>query len=143
MASGARIGGIRILDGNGIYDQTEAAALSWNRNHVDIYSCSWGPNDTLAIYDGPRFLTRKALREGTTFGRDGLGSLFVWAAGNGGDADQCNADGYVTSIHTIAISAVSRSLMRSDYAEQCTSIMASTVRAGRARFYPVLICFGP
>ena len=84
MASGARIGGIRILDGNGIYDQTEAAALSWNRNHVDIYSCSWGPNDTLAIYDGPRFLTRKALREGTTFGRDGLGSLFVWAAGNGG-----------------------------------------------------------
>ena len=68
---------------------------------------SFRPNDTLATYDGPRYLTRKAFREGTTYGRGGLGSLFVFAAGNGGDADQCNADGYVTSIHTIAISAVS------------------------------------
>ena len=50
VASGARIGGIRILDGGGIYDATEAAALSWNRSHVDVYSCSWGCGNFDIIY---------------------------------------------------------------------------------------------
>jgi hypothetical protein len=42
-------------------------------------------------------------------GRNGLGNIYVWASGNGGIADSCGADGYVTSIYTLAVSSVSSS----------------------------------
>jgi proprotein convertase subtilisin/kexin type 5 len=47
-----------------------------------------------------------ALEKGAEIGRRGLGSIFVWASGNGGISDDCNCDGYTNSIYTIAISAV-------------------------------------
>lgn len=41
-------------------------------------------------------------------GRGGKGSIFVWAAGNGGTLrDHCGADGDVNSIYNIANGAVS------------------------------------
>ena len=46
-----QVGGIRILDGN-ILDALEARALSFNRNHIDIYSASWGPDDNGQTVDG-------------------------------------------------------------------------------------------
>ena len=81
----------------------QAGSLSWNNQHVDIYSCSWGPDDDGKTYDGPGGLTRRVLRSGALSGRHGLGSLFVWAAGNGGSGDQCNCDGYVTSVYVIKL----------------------------------------
>lgn len=40
----------------------------------------------------------------TPQGRNGLGSIFVWASGNGGMAhDNCNCDGYTNSIWTLSI----------------------------------------
>ena len=39
-------------------------------------------------------------------GRNGKGSIFVWASGNGGrDQDNCNCDGYTNSIWTLSISS--------------------------------------
>ena len=38
------------------------------------------------------------------YGRNGYGSIFVVASGNGGTAhDNCNFDGYANSIYTITI----------------------------------------
>ena len=38
------------------------------------------------------------------YGREGYGSIFVVASGNGGEAyDNCNFDGYANSIYTITI----------------------------------------
>ena len=35
-------------------------------------------------------------------GREGKGSIYVWASGNGGgNKDNCNCDGYCSSIYTI------------------------------------------
>lgn len=59
-------------------------------------------------------------------GRNGKGSIYVWAAGNGGSDDNCNCDGYVNSIYTIAISGVGYDLYSAHYAEQCSVIMACT-----------------
>lgn len=57
----------------------------------------------------------------------GKGSIFVWATGNGGLADDdCNADGYTSSIYTISIGAVSRYGLSTYYDEQCSSTMAVT-----------------
>ena len=92
-----QIGGVRILDGP-ILDALEAKAISFNRNHIDIYSASWGPDDDGRTVDGPGPLAKLALEEGIKKGRNGKGSIFVWASGNGGKHfDNCNCDGYATS----------------------------------------------
>lgn len=46
--------------------------------------------------------TPKALESGVKNGRKGLGSIYVWAAGNGGEKnDHCGADGYNNRIVNI------------------------------------------
>lgn len=60
-----------------------------------IYSNSWGPKDDGRTLEGPGPLTLKALEDGVTYGRHGLGSIYIWAAGNGAkQGDNCNYDGY-------------------------------------------------
>ena len=41
VAYNAKIGGIRMLDGS-VNDAVEAKSLSFNSDHIDIYSSSWG-----------------------------------------------------------------------------------------------------
>ena len=60
-----------MLDGN-ILDDIEARALSFNRNHIDIYSASWGPDDDGKTVDGPGPLAKKALKDGAKKGRQGI-----------------------------------------------------------------------
>ena len=60
-------------------------------------------------------------------GRNGKGSIYVWAAGNGGDVgDTCAADGYVQSIYTIAIGSVASDGEPAYYDERCSAKIAST-----------------
>ena len=88
-------------------------------------SSSWGPNDDGKTVDGPGKLASRAFQQGIYRGRDGKGSIFVWASGNGGRykvgmvegrvidvcnwcvQDNCNCDGYATSIYTITVSSTS------------------------------------
>ena len=55
--------GIRMLDGR-ITDNIECLSISYKRNHIDIYSMSWGPDDDGKTVDGPGTCTKRALREG-------------------------------------------------------------------------------
>ncbi|XP_044065359.1 furin-like protease kpc-1 isoform X2 [Siniperca chuatsi] len=127
IAFNARIGGIRLLNGS-VTDAMEATALTFNIHFIDIYVCSWGPKDDGAEMDGPQSLTEKALRLGTQKGRGGKGSIFVWAAGNGGmQRDHCGADGYVNSIYNIAIGAVSQTGKPAYFGEPCPGVMAVTL----------------
>ncbi|XP_042346363.1 neuroendocrine convertase 1-like [Plectropomus leopardus] len=127
IAFNARIGGIRLLDGT-VTDAMEATALTFNIHFIDIYVCSWGPRDDGAKMDGPHRLTAQALRLGTHKGRGGKGSIFVWAAGNGGmQHDHCGADGYVNSIYNIAIGAVSQMGKPAYFGEPCPGVMAVTL----------------
>ncbi|XP_034553028.1 furin-like protease kpc-1 [Notolabrus celidotus] len=127
IAFNARIGGIRLLAG-AVTDAMEATSLTFNIHFIDIYVCSWGPRDDGAEMDGPRGLTQKALWLGTHKGRGGKGSIFVWAAGNGGGMrDHCGADGYVNSIYNIAIGAVSHMGKPTYYGEPCPGVMAVTL----------------
>ena len=48
------------------------------------YPSSWGPNDDGKTVDGPGKLAFRAFKNGITRGREGKGSIFVWASGNGG-----------------------------------------------------------
>ena len=47
-------------------DITEAIALSFERETIDIYSNCWGAPDTGADVSGPKNITRRILADGVT-----------------------------------------------------------------------------
>lgn len=130
VAFDSKIGGVRLLDGK-VTDTTEALSLSFNRQYIDIYSASWGPNDDGKTTEKPGKLVQKALQLGVKEGRGGKGSIFAWASGNGGRVgDNCNSDGYTSSIYTLSVSSATQYGNSPWYAERCSSSMAATYSSG-------------
>ena len=82
-----------MLDGP-VTDSIEAQALSHGLGYVDVYTNSWGPDDNGVAMEGPGKLAQEAFENGIKYGRRGLGSIFIWASGNGGiHNDDCQCDG--------------------------------------------------
>ncbi|KAK7901860.1 hypothetical protein WMY93_018629 [Mugilogobius chulae] len=100
---------------------------------IDIYSASWGPTDDGKTVDGPRELTLQAMADGVNKGRGGKGSIYVWASGDGGSYDDCNCDGYASSMWTISINSAINDGRTALYDESCSSTLASTFSNGRKR----------
>lgn len=150
-----------MLDGT-ITDVIEAQSLSLQPQHIHIYSASWGPEDDGRTVEGPGILTREAFRRGVTKvrkygvwrawacvqdpyaipvsvpiprlqGRGGLGTLFIWASGNGGlHYDNCNCDGYTNSIHTLSVGSTTQQGHLPWYSEACASTLTTTYSSGVA-----------
>ncbi|KAM7081091.1 proprotein convertase subtilisin/kexin type 4 isoform 10-T12 [Ciconia maguari] len=126
VAYNAKVGGVRMLDGP-ITDVVEAQSLSLRPQHIHIYSASWGPEDDGKTVDGPGVLAAEAFYRGVTKGRGGLGSIFIWASGNGGlNYDNCNCDGYANSIYTLSVGSVLAGGQRPWYGEGCSAILTTT-----------------
>lgn len=66
-------------------------------------------------------------------GRNGKGSIYVWASGDGGPTDDCNCDGYASSMWTISINSAINDGRTALYDESCSSTLASTFSNGRNR----------
>ncbi|XP_062815213.1 proprotein convertase subtilisin/kexin type 4 isoform X1 [Anolis carolinensis] len=119
-----------MLDGS-VTDVVEARSLSLRPQHIHIYSASWGPEDDGKTVDGPGFLAAEAFRKGVLGGRSGLGSLFVWASGNGGlRRDDCNCDGYTNSPYTLSVGSTSEGGRVPWYSEACASTLTTTYSSG-------------
>ncbi|XP_075711016.1 proprotein convertase subtilisin/kexin type 4 [Rhinoderma darwinii] len=130
IAYNARIGGVRMLDGL-ITDVLEARSLSLNSQYIDIYSASWGPADDGKTVEGPGILAMEAFYKGIVHGRGGLGSIFVWASGNGGlHNDNCNCDGYTNSIFTLSVGSTTENGDVPWYSEACASTLTTTFSSG-------------
>jgi proprotein convertase subtilisin/kexin type 2 len=99
-------------------------------NLIDIYSASWGPTDDGRTVDGPRNATMRAIVRGVNEGRHGLGNIYVWASGDGGEDDDCNCDGYAASMWTISINSAINTGENAHYDESCSSTLASTFSNG-------------
>ncbi|XP_061330660.1 proprotein convertase subtilisin/kexin type 4 isoform X3 [Pezoporus flaviventris] len=126
VAYKASVGGVRMLDGP-ITDMVEAQSLSLHFQHIHIYSASWGPKDDGKTVDGPGVLAAAAFHRGASKGRGGLGSIFIWASGNGGiNYDNCNCDGYANSIYTLSVGSVLAGGQRPWYSEGCSAILTTT-----------------
>jgi hypothetical protein len=63
-------------------------------------------------------------------GRNGLGNIYVWASGDGGEDDDCNCDGYAASMWTISINSAINDGQNAHYDESCSSTLASTFSNG-------------
>ncbi|XP_041797138.1 proprotein convertase subtilisin/kexin type 7 isoform X2 [Chelmon rostratus] len=138
VAYGSKVAGIRVLDGP-LTDSLEAIAFNKHYQVNDIYSCSWGPDDDGHTVDGPHPLGKAALQHGVIAGRQGFGSIFVVASGNGGQYnDNCNYDGYANSIYTITVGAVDEKGRKPFYAEECASMLAVTFSSGNNRLRSIV-----
>ena len=82
VAPAASLAGLRLVAA-ATTDAQEAAGLTHRMQDIDIYNNSWGPDDTGDNLEAPGPLTLAALKNGVENGRGGLGSIYVWAAGNG------------------------------------------------------------
>jgi len=140
-------------------DADEAQALSHLANDrtganataaIDIKNASWGPADATFRLGGPGPLARQALATATRDGRRGRGTVFVWAAGNGGAiGEDANADGYANNPHVIAVGALDSNGRALSFSEggACVAVVApsaadnalpiaTTDRPGSAGFNP-------
>jgi len=130
LAYNSKVGGIRILS-KPITDADEALGMTYGYDKTDIYSCSWGPPDDGLSMGEPGILIKRAMIDAVQKGRGGLGSIYVFAAGNGAFSDDnCNFDGYVNSIYTVSIGAIDRQGLHPYYSETCSALLAVTYSSG-------------
>ena len=130
VASGATLAGVRLI-AEPTNDLEEAEGLTWRLGDVDIYSCSWGPNDDAKRMEAPGRLVWEAFEQGVREGRQGLGAIYVWAGGNGAhEQDNCNLDGYASDFRTISVSAVDANLQPAWYSERCAMHMVTAPSSG-------------
>ncbi|KAL3846752.1 hypothetical protein ACJMK2_017713 [Sinanodonta woodiana] len=134
VEQGWTISGLRLLSNTYTTDISEAEAITHGYNITDISSNSWGPPDSYG-YSAPGVLTVAAFKLGVAKGREGKGVIYVWAAGNGGTSDNCNADGYANSIYTVTISSVSINGQPAWYSEVCAPALAVTYSGDKHQRY--------
>lgn len=107
VAPQAQIAGIRAIGGP-ITSQTLAQALELHNQQIDVYNNSWGPataNFGIASIEDPLLLA--AMQDGAQHGRNGLGNVYVFAAGNGlGAQSDVNYAGQANSRFAIAVTGV-------------------------------------
>ncbi len=128
-AHNVNLSGIRLI-AIANTDADEATALTFRNQNNDIYSNSWGPSDN-GVYSAPGTFAKLALKESSENGREGLGNIFTWAAGNGrANNDNSNYDGWVNSIYTIGVGAHGNDGIVSWYSEPGASMLISTPSNG-------------
>ena len=133
VAYDAGLSGLRLIAAPSTPDQV-ARALNFGMNPASsgadfnsIYNNSWGPADDMTEpLVGPGTLELAALQTGVTSGRNGKGSIYVWAAGNGlAFKDNVNYDGYANSRYTIAVGAVDHLGAQAPYSEPGAAMLVT------------------
>jgi subtilisin family serine protease len=134
VARASRVAGVRLIAAP-VTDATEARGVTHGAPNVTVYSCSWGPEDSGTVLSGPGPLTSAAIMDvARNTGRGGLGSVYVWAAGNGAqDGDACWADGYTGHPDVVPVAAVTHLGKVARYSEACPAMMLSAPSSGDGR----------
>ncbi|KAI8973037.1 peptidase S8/S53 domain-containing protein [Pilobolus umbonatus] len=131
IAYDSKVAGIRILSGD-LTDVDEALALNYKYQENHIFSCSWGPPDNGETMEAPYGILSEAFKNGIKKGRDGKGSIYVFATGNGATSgDNCNFDGYTNSIYTITVGAIDHLDQHPPYSESCSAQLVHTTNVGK------------
>jgi kexin len=134
IAYESKVAGVRILSGD-LTDADEAIALNYEYQKNHIFSCSWGPPDNGQTMEAPNGILAEAFQNGIKKGRDGKGSIYVFATGNGAlSGDNCNFDGYTNSIYTITVGAIDHANEHPPYSESCSAQLVVTYSSGGGQF---------
>jgi len=95
---------------------------------ADIVNNSWGSLDSSsgrASYQSSSPAWREAMTVALGQGRQGRGTVVVFAAGNGGPSEDSNRDGYVNHPGVLAVGAVDHRGRPSSYAEPGANVLIS------------------
>lgn len=123
VAPEATLVGLRLIAAP-TTDVDEADAFTYRKDIIAVKSNSWGPYDGGYGAGGPGAVSQAALLDAVTTGRGGLGTVFVWAAGNGNQSgDDSNYDGWAASPYAMAVSAITDTGVQSYYSEPGSNIL--------------------
>ncbi|MDO4905623.1 MAG: S8 family serine peptidase [Lautropia sp.] len=144
VAPRASLIGFNVLATNLDSDIQDALTREQERNHV--YNNSWGAPDTGHFYSAPSALP-VTLEDGLKKGRAGLGSIYVFAAGNGGclgtgsdtscqGSDLATYDGHVGLLGALAICATNAAGKRAFYSEPGANLLVCAPSAAHDNQLP-------
>ncbi|MEE8379669.1 MAG: S8 family serine peptidase, partial [Gammaproteobacteria bacterium] len=107
-----------------------AGAMTRGSPDVHVSSNSWGPIDGTGNPIASSFAWRTAITSGLTNGRDGKGTIYVWAGGNGANGvgpniDNSNNDGQANNRGVIAVGAVTDQGIKAFYSEPGANVLVS------------------
>ena len=128
----ASLAGLRLISAP-VSDAQIATALGHQPNAIHILNNSWGSPDDGISMDRPGPMTAAAIQTAATVGRNGLGRVFLWSAGNGGDFDNCNFDGYANNRFVVAVGAIADSGQQAFYSESCAALFVTAPSDGGTR----------
>lgn len=111
----------------------EADAMTRNAAAVFVSNNSWGAPDD-GRWAASAATWRAAIDTGLSNGRNGLGTIYTWAAGNGGqnNVDNSNYDGQANYRGVLSICAVGDDGVKAFYSERGANLWVCTPSMGRA-----------
>ncbi len=129
VAPRANLVGYNVLEN--FTSANEADSMVRNASEVSVSSNSWGATDGYGDLAASSTTWKAAIQTGLTTGRNGLGTVYVWAAGNGhGGAiiparDNSNHDGQANYRGVMAIGALLDSGVKATYSERGANLWLS------------------
>ena len=131
VAPRANIVGYNMLQNSTTSNMADSMVHGLSTDSVS--SNSWGYEDGLGQLSAPPFAWISAITTGITSGRNGLGTNYVFAAGNGDNGssecpscqDNANYDGLASNRGVIAVGAVRKDGTKTSYSEQGANLWVS------------------
>ncbi|CAG2237046.1 PCSK5 [Mytilus edulis] len=137
IAFGATLVDVRIAS-TSVFETFNASLLTHQSDVIDVYSCSFANFHTGTKTYPLTANQENAFQEGTTYGRQGRGSVYVFATGNSGGKrtnlfrDSCAYDRLVTNRYVVSVAGIQHNLRKLPNGEACSAMMiaAFTTKPG-------------
>ncbi len=139
----AQIVGRGILEVNATTEQT-AEAMTKDSDKIHISNNSWGAADSTGLFSPSSSTWQDSIKEGLENGRNKKGTIYLWAAGNGGksspsstaEIDNSNYDGQANFYGVLAICGVGINGKRAFYSERGANLWVCAHTQGDDGIYP-------
>ncbi|CAG2239153.1 FURIN [Mytilus edulis] len=129
----SRVADIKIAS-TAVWDTFDVRAFYHHMDSIQVYSCSFANFHTGTRTYKLEKNQEDAFIKGTTEGRGGLGSVYVFATGNSGDekdisVDSCAYDRLVTNRYVISVAGIQADLSKVPNGEACSAMMVAAFTA--------------
>mgnify|MGYP000225490225 CR=1 FL=1 len=145
IAPRSKIGARNVLVNS--TDSNASSAMSQNSTKVWVSNNSWGAADNTGRLASSGSLWQSGVNSGFTSGRNGKGTIYFWAAGNGGQLltssntsgivssgtatrDNSNHDGQANFYNTFAVAAIGNDGKRAYYSEEGANLLITAHSQG-------------